>query len=213
MQIEELKRELNSINEKYQINETFGKIAIENTSTVQLDNNESDYNLIEDLKKGNDKLQNQINENSEYIINTVNRAVKIHNYIADKYGKERIIYDNEKHWEIIDKFTKEVRTYMRVQDDRRHYSEICTERKTNSLQSQSIFKDEYTKKKLEDDVKNLIKERSSILEEIEQLMIIRNDEKKKINSNNQYYDNENIFRKIDCNKKQNTDNEFTVKKL
>ena len=75
------------------------------------------------LEKENDQLKRVIENYNDieegYIENVVNRAIKLHNFISEKFNKpiiEAISCTRKQQWQIIDDFTKQARMYIRTSE-------------------------------------------------------------------------------------------------
>jgi len=73
------------------------------------------------LMKENEELKKAIEDSTtvkeDYVKTVVNRAVKLHNYIAKKFNINPIevtVSNQRRQWEIIDTFTKQARMYIRI---------------------------------------------------------------------------------------------------
>jgi len=123
---------------------------------------------VKELLEQNEYLKQEImtmqNNNKEVAKSAVNRAMKLHNYIAERLGKEKIEGNIQDQWEFIDKFTKLVRVYIRT-----------TEASTNKE-----VECENRIKKLKEEIINLLARKYKLIEEINKEEHIRESSKQGI---------------------------------
>jgi len=77
---------------------------------------------IEELVKENKELKAELQKylcNKDFIRSIVSRAIKLYNYLADKFNKSKILSQTEEmkeQWMIIDQFSKQARSYIRMSE-------------------------------------------------------------------------------------------------
>eukprot|EP00826_Nyctotherus_ovalis_P015517 TRINITY_DN14423_c0_g3_i1.p1 TRINITY_DN14423_c0_g3~~TRINITY_DN14423_c0_g3_i1.p1 ORF type:complete len:249 (+),score=63.16 TRINITY_DN14423_c0_g3_i1:107-853(+) len=80
---------------------------------------------INKLLEENQQLKKRLEDcNHPYTTSIVRRALKLHNYIAEKCNSP-LITDNDGPWEIVDSFTKQARTYIRMTEKNLSLIHIC----------------------------------------------------------------------------------------
>jgi len=180
--------------------------VIQNMEDERVKNKVNKYEAeINNLLEENEELKKRLN--NPHTTTIVQRALKLHNYIAEKCEKP-IINDYSNPWEVIDSFTKQTRMYIKMAEKNEitinklksakgKFMEYI-EKEVNELTkgwnmmeeekeklAKRKMKEEYrieTKNKLEKEIEELEKKKEEVLECVNQLFIDEKELKRKVQS-------------------------------